>query len=126
MITTLDIVDYTYTILHAAGYGNIYKDAKPDDIVKDEYIVINTLSVNGDMLQECNVNVNYHVKDIDTIKRIANRAKLKTGASNLISTLENYYDDDVDFSLSYQVMIKEDKLPEHYINLRFIVRHLQS
>ena len=41
-----------------------YLKTSPAKSVPREYIVINSLPINADVMQKCYVNVNYHVKDI--------------------------------------------------------------
>ena len=125
MFTTFDILDNIYDVLHDANYENIFKISKPVNTILDSYIVINTLDITPDILQQCHVNVNYHVRDIDKTKRIANYETLQLGANALITTLDDYNDGDIDISISFQRIMMEDDLPEHYVNIRLIVRHVQ-
>ena len=123
MLTTLQIVDRFYAILHGKSYTNLYMHSKPLGDVRDEYIVINALSSDAETLQECQINVNYHCKDIHTSKLIPDHVKLNTNASGITTELDNYYDSVIDITEVFQSgPISEPELQEHFINMRFTVR----
>ena len=125
MLTTLAIVDQVYAILYAEDFTNLHKHSKPLDTKQDEYIVINAVTTDAEQLQECQINVNYHCKDLDEVKRIPDIVKLQIGTAALVAELDNYYDSTIDISLIFQSgVIQVEGLPEHFINMRFIVRNI--
>lgn len=127
MLTTLDIVNKVYVVLQTEGHTNIHKHTKPQGVRQDQYIVVNSLQADAEELQECNVNVNCHCVDIDSSRRIADDSSINTMASGVIGDLNNYYDTDIDVTMVFQSgLIQEPDVPEHFINLRFIVRHVNN
>jgi hypothetical protein len=124
MFTTIDIVNKVYSLLHAGGIANLHKTAKPLDKKEDEYTVINTLSITSDELQECPFNVNYHVEDIDVTGRIEDSVKLNSGTKTIIGLLHDYADSDIHLDWLTQTLVAEPDLPEHFVNIRFIARHV--
>ncbi len=124
MLNTLEIIDRIYGVLHTAGFTNIHKLEKPQDVSQSEYIVINALPTSSEILQECQINVNYYHADIDKSKRIMDETNLKTKTASIISTLDDYSDGDIDLELINQTIIKVEDQSEHYSNMRFIVIHI--
>jgi hypothetical protein len=121
MYTTVDIVNKFYSLLQGT-VSNLYKNSKPLDEKMDEYTVVTSLSVSAPLLQECPINVNFHVKDFDG--RIANTQRLNTVAKSIIALLDDYNDTDIDIALVFQTLVEEPDLLEHFMNIRFIARHL--
>jgi hypothetical protein len=101
-----------------------YLKTKPTASTAAEYVVINSLPINANVMQKCYVNVNYHVKDItagtpDTVKIEAGSA-LVLAALKQVSTT-NYL---IDFES--QETIREEGLGEHYSNLRFSFKYINN
>lgn len=125
MLTTLEIISLVYSVLHTDGVTNIYKHSKPLNEVKSEYVVINAVSADAEQLQETQINVNYHCDDTDKARRIPNTTKLLAGASAVIGSLHDHYDDNIDATLIFQAgPIQNPDIAEHYINLRFTIRNI--
>jgi hypothetical protein len=101
-----------------------YLFTKPSTSTAAEYVVINSLPINSDVMQKCYVNVNYHVKDItegvpDIVKMAAGSVLVLT-AINTVSTTGYLID------FESQEIIREDALGEHYTNLRFSIKFINN
>jgi hypothetical protein len=104
-----------------------YPFTKPTLSNDAEYVVINSLPINADVMQKCYVNVNYHCKDInggigggyvpDVAKLLIGANLIKTALKKVTST--NYL---IDFDK--EEMIAEEQ--EHYINLRFSFKYINK
>jgi len=130
-MATYKTSDYVKGIVYSL-LGSItkpkYLDTKPTASVAAEYVVINSLPINANVMQKCYVNVNYHVKDIaagvkDSVKIEAGSAlvlaALKEVTTAASGTVPAYM---IDFES--QETIREDQLGEHYSNLRFSFKNI--
>ena len=61
--TTDYIIGIVYSLLGSITKPK-YLKTKPTNAIAAEYVVINSLPINANVMQKCYVNVNYHVKDI--------------------------------------------------------------
>lgn len=121
--TTDYIVSLVYGLLSSISKPK-YLITKPSTSTAAEYVVINSLPINADVMQKCYLNVNYHVKDIaegvpDVVKMAAGSALVLT-ALNTVSTTGYLID------FESQEIIREDTLGEHYTNLRFSVKFINT
>src|SRR3990172_8501453 len=98
MITVFDIVTEVYSILHTGGGGHVLKRGKP-------------------------VNVNFHCKDLFPEKRISNDARLEEMTDFIIGLLEGSNTNGIDLELVFHHTLKDENLPQHYVNIRFIARY---
>lgn len=89
-----------------------------------EYIVINALPVNADVMQKCYVNVNYHVKDIGTGK--PDSAKIQVGSNLVLSILKRVTATIFLIDFESQETIPEEGRGEHYSNLRFSFKYVNN
>lgn len=122
---SLDILDKVYQALSTLQV-EAYKLEKPLDEKMSEYIVINTLEVPKGELQLCDLNVNIHVTDIDRAKRIPNIKRLKELQGEVEAILDGFEDSEMFLTLKWDLVISEEALPEHYLNLRFDVSVLNN
>ena len=85
--------------------------------VDPEYIVVNALPVNANVMQKCYVNVNFHVKDLaDGTPDIA---RLKAVSTMILNTLEKVDGDGYLIDFESSETFQEPALGEHFANLRF-------
>lgn len=89
-----------------------------------EYIVINSLPVNADVMQKCYVNVNYHVKDIEEGK--PDITKIEAGSNAVLSALKKVTTTAYLIDFEGQETIREEERNEHYSNLRFSFKHINN
>jgi hypothetical protein len=88
--TTDYIIDIVYSLLGSITVPK-YRKTKPTKSTAEEYIVINSLPINANVMQKCYVNVNYHVKDIDggpDVGFIPDDTKLSAGSDLVLAALE--------------------------------------
>ncbi len=123
MKTTAEAIDFVYSKLSAAsGITNVYKLTKPSNSKKDEFIVINSLPVNADVLQRCVVNVNCHVADIT--EGTPDLIKLKNVTSQVVSLFEALKENPTFVYFDGQEFFREPELKMHYSNIRLSVKLL--
>jgi hypothetical protein len=128
MITSFDTNDILYKTLvsseelKAAISGGIYISERPDN-PENEDIVVNTITVTGNMPQQGTSNVNIFVPDLKLkIKgqeqRKANRERLHKLTDLVISILETANVEGLTFWVANETVIKEQSIYQHYTNLR--------
>jgi hypothetical protein len=101
-----------------------YLTTKPTDADVAEYVVINSLPINADVMQKCYVNVNYHVKDLG--EGIKDSVKLEAGSVAVLSILKKVSSGSYLMDFENQETIREDQLGEHYSNLRFSFKFINN
>lgn len=126
MRTTLDVVDDLYQALNVPAIkseidGDIYKHRRLLNSRKVD-IVINSLPINSEQLQNCIGNVNIHVPDIEVnvdgnIDYQPDHVKLKELTTLVLGNLE-VWEGDYHFSVQQQTLFKEDGANEHFVNIR--------
>lgn len=121
--TTDYIVGIVYGLLSSITKPK-YLFTKPSASVAVEYVVINSLPINSDVMQKCYVNVNYHVKDI--AEGIPDLVKLSAGSTLVMTALKAVSTTGYLIDFESQEVIREDSLGEHYTNLRFSVKFINN
>jgi hypothetical protein len=99
-----------------------YIKTKPAKKADAEYIVINALPINADVMQKCYVNVNYHVRDIKDTggpSGIEDSVKIEAGSRAVLNILKKVSTTTYLIDFESQETIREEGLGEHYSNLRF-------
>lgn len=97
---------------------------KSSDTVINEYVVINALPINADVMQRCIVNVNYHVKDI--APGVKNTTRIEAGSALVLAALKEVSVQSYMIDFESQETIREDALGEHYSNLRFSFKYVNN
>lgn len=122
MKTTDAAINRIYDLLKAAGGLTVpvYKLTKPSREKPPVYVVINSLPVTSAVMQRCHVNVNVHATDprpgfadIDTL------ADLTTDVLTLLHQVDA---SGILIDFESQEHIRDERLNEHYSNIRFIVK----
>jgi hypothetical protein len=121
--TTDYIVGVVYGLLGSITKPK-YLFTKPSASAAAEYVVINSLPINSDVMQKCYVNVNYHVKDIS--EGIPDLVKLSAGSALVMAALKAVSTTGYLIDFESQEVIREDALSEHYTNLRFSVKFINN
>lgn len=104
-----------------------YRNTKPSASTATEYIVINSLPINANVMQKCYVNVNYHVKDLNGgvgIGNVPDITKLEAGSTSVLSVLKKVTTSNYLIDFESQETIREEQLGEHYSNLRFSFKNI--
>lgn len=119
--------DYIVSLVHGLLTGITkpkYLFTKPSTSTAAEYVVINSLPINAEVMQRCYVNVNYHVKDI--AEGIPDIVKLSAGSALVLAALNTVSTTGYLIDFESQELIREDSLGEHYTNLRFSVKFINT
>jgi hypothetical protein len=103
-----------------------YLNSSPENMLASvkEYIVINALPINADVMQKCYVNVNYHVKDIEPGK--PDITKIEAGSNAVLAILKEVLTTAYLIDFDRQETIREDARDEHYSNLRFSFKNINN
>ncbi len=126
--TTEYIIDVVYSLLGSITVPK-YRKTKPTESAAAEYVIINSLPINANVMQKCYVNVNYHVKDIDggpNIGFIPNDTKLKAGSALILAALKKVTETNHLIDFEGQETIREEQLNEHYSNMRFSFKNINN
>lgn len=101
-----------------------YRNTKPTASTASEYVVINALPINANVMQKCYVNVNYHVKDIAA--GTPDITKLEAGSVAVLAILKIVTTTAYLIDFESQETIREEQLGEHYSNLRFSFKNINN
>jgi hypothetical protein len=101
-----------------------YLKTKPTASTAAEYVVINSLPINANVMQKCYVNVNYHVKDITA--GTPDTVKIEAGSALVLATLKQVSTTNYLIDFESQETIREEGLGEHYSNLRFSFKYINN
>ena|GEM_PF-3583389 len=126
--TTDYIIGIVYTLLGSITKPK-YLKSKPTKSTATEYVVINSLPVNANVMQKCYVNVNYHVKDTDQgtgVGFVPDSAKLEAGSALVLAALKQVSTTSYLIDFEGQETIREESLGEHYSNLRFSFKNINN
>ena len=126
--TTDSVIDIVYSLLGSITVPK-YRKTKPSKSTATEYVIINSLPINGQTLQRCYVNVNYHVKDIDGgsgIGFIPDDTKLSAGTALILAALKQVSATLYFIDFEGQETIREAQFNEHYSNLRFSFKNINN
>lgn len=127
MKTTLDTVDLIWNHLNSSSLnqvltGNIYKKKRPQNSTQED-IVINSLPVSNEQLQQAIVNVNIFVPDVEhsingSQEKMANWARLKGLAFLAVEDLKDGRSGDYTWDIQQQQDIEDEESGQHFINIR--------
>ena len=126
--TTEYIIDVVYSLLSSITVPK-YRKTKPTKSTASEYVVINALPINANVMQKCYVNVNYHVKDVDggtTVGFIPNDTRLAAGSALILAALKEVTETNHLIDFESQETIREEGFNEHYSNLRFSFKNINN
>jgi len=121
--TTDYIIGIVYSLLGSITKPK-YLKTKPTNAVAAEYVVINSLPINANVMQKCYVNVNYHVKDITA--GTPDITKLEAGSALVLAALKEVSITAYLIDFESQETIREEGLGEHYSNLRFSFKNINN
>lgn len=99
-----------------------YRKSKPSGSKASEYVVINALPINAEVMQKCIINVNYHLKDIEP--GVPDLAKIEAGSVSILAILTKVTTSAYLIDYEGQETIREEQLGEHYSNLRFSFKYI--
>lgn len=128
-MTPFDAIDIIWQKLHASSIavsGGIYKLSRPLNSAKED-IVVNSITLNADQLQEGVLNVNIHVPNLTleiggvTDNSQPNFSRLKALTDTVVGILIDQWADDGSYNFSVQQPgnpIAEPDINQHYSNIR--------
>jgi hypothetical protein len=131
MKTTIDLVDAVFLLVNtdavkAAINGGVYKHKRPlGSNLQD--IVINSLPVSGDQLQEVIVNLNIHLPNmaisINSQEDLTqpDLVNFRILQDLVIPLVDGAYTDDLDVVIQQQSLLEEEELKEHFLNIRLSI-----
>lgn len=123
MKTTDLAINKVFSKVKPAFLIPVYKYEKPTSKTDTEYIVINSLPINSDVMQKCRVNVNYHVKD--KTPGILNEEKLVSATAAIMAVIEVAEKGWI-IEFESQEYHGEPQLNEHYSNIRLSVKIINT
>ena len=126
--TTDFIIDIVYSLLGSITVPK-YRKTKPTKSTAGEYVIINSLPINANVMQKCYVNVNYHVKDIDggtSTGLTPDDTKLAAGTALVLAALKKVTTTAYLIDFESQETIREEQIGEHYSNLRFSFKNINN
>ena len=126
--TTDFILGLVYSLLGSITKPK-YLKTKPSKSTATEYVVINSLPINANVMQKCYINVNYHVKDIDGgpgVGMTMDSTKLEAGSALVLAALKEVSTTSYLIDFESQETIREEGLGEHYSNLRFSFKYINN
>jgi len=121
--TTDQIVTVVFGLLSGLSVQK-YNFRKPTSASDTEYVVINALPIDANIMQKCYVNVNYHVKDIGD--GMPDQVKLQAGAQAVLSLIQKVTAATYLIDFEGQEIFKEEALKEHFSNLRFSYKNINT
>lgn len=121
--TTNEIIDIVYGLLSSITVSK-FKHTKPTHSTDTEYVVINSLPIPANVMQKCLFNVNYHVRDI--IDGAPDLTKLKNGETAVLNILQRVSTTYYLIDFESQETIRDADLGEHFSNLRFSFKYVNS
>lgn len=108
--------------------GNVFKYSRPNDLSVDA-IVINSLPMTGDSLQECIINVNVFVRNASlqlfgkTDTSQPNSARLITLSKMVYEMFDNLWINGFSVWIEQEYTIDNAPLAEHYQNFRLMFKN---
>lgn len=103
-----------------------YRHHRPAETKDPQFVVINCLPIDANVLQKCFVNVNYHVRDISP--GIPDETKLDTGAAAVLALLKEVTATNKTYMIDFEgsQTFQEQGQEEHYINLKFSFKNINT
>lgn len=123
MKTTDSAINKVFSKVKPAFVIPVYKYENPTGKTDTEYIVINSLPINADVMQKCRINVNYHVKD--KTPGILNEEKLVSATAAIMAVIEVAEKGWI-IEFESQEYHSEPQLNEHYSNIRLSVKIINT
>ncbi|GEM_PF-1407005 len=125
-MNTLIVLDTVFTVLTAgtaveAISGKLFKTTRPPSEKED--IVINTLPINNESIQECTFNVNVYVPDLKITYEgkaifVPNHKRLSELCAMAIADIECKHSTTYYIYVENQSIQEELEIRQHYVNVR--------
>jgi hypothetical protein len=125
-VTTDYVIGIVASLLSSLSVPRYLKSAPDFTALRQqtpaEYVVINSLPINANVMQKCYINVNYHVKD--KIEGVEDSAAIQAGSTAVMALLKTVTTTAFLIDFESQETIREESRGEHYSNLRFSFKYI--
>lgn len=121
--TTDQILQTVFGLLSGISVKK-YLVTRPVTVTDSEFIVINSLPINAEVMQKAYINVNYHVKDL--AEGIPNMARISAGTAAVLTTLQKVTGTNYLIDFESQEIFREEGQKEHFNNLRFSFKNINN
>jgi hypothetical protein len=119
-----DYVTATVAALLAPLPVRKYQKRKPTRATDTEYITINALPINADVMQKCICNVNYHVKDLGL--GTPDLTKIEAGTKAVLGILKQVSLTSMLIDFESQETIPDEPQSETFSNMRFSIKQINK
>ena len=120
---TEEIVAIVYGLIEPLTVP-VYRGLKPTKDIYSEYVIVNSLPINADVMQKCYVNVNYHVKDL--ADGVADDTKLIAGGQAVLTLIKKVTTATYMIDFESSEKIRQEAHGEHFLNLRFSFKFINT
>ena len=100
------------------------RDTKDTNTTTEQYIVINALPMNADVMQQCYVNVNLHCKNV--ANGVPDAETMDSYFGTITNLLHGYSDSTCMIDLDKHEIFVEDGLNESFYNFRFSFKYINN
>ena len=125
MISTITAAQKVYLLLDAIDMKKyLFKRDTKDTNNDEQFIVINVLPMNADVMQRCYVNVNFHCKNI--VSGVPDAELMATVFETINDLLDGYSDTTCLIDLDRHEIFVEDSLNYSFYNLRYSFKFINN
>ena len=125
MISTITAAQKVYLLLDSIDMKKyLFKRDTKDTSNDEQFIIINVLPMNADVMQRCYVNVNYHCKNI--VSGVPDAELMATAFTTINNLLEGYSDSTCMIDLDRHEIFVEDSLNYSFYNLRYSFKYINN
>lgn len=125
MISTITAAQKVYLLLDSIDMKKyLFKRDTKDTSNDEQFIIINVLPMNADVMQRCYVNVNYHCKNI--VSGVPDAELMATAFTTINNLLDGYSDDDCMIDLDRHEIFVEDSINYSFYNLRYSFKYINN
>ena len=118
-----NVVQQVVTLLASVSTQK-YKHTRPESPAPEQFIVINAFCVGSGPLQKFVLNVNCHARNLSG--GVIDNLKLSTMSQSVLNILEDYNSTALLIDFEGQEIIPETQLNEHYSNLKFSLKTINT
>lgn len=117
------VVQQVVTLLTSVSVQK-YKHTRPESPAPAQFIVINAFSVGSGPLQKFVLNVNCHARNLSG--GVIDTLKLNDMSQSVLNILEDYNSTSLLIDIESQEIIPEAQFNEHYSNLKFSLKSINT
>ena len=125
MISTITAAQKVYLLLDSIDMKKyLFKRDTKDTSNDEQFIIINVLPMNADVMQRCYVNVNYHCKNI--VSGVPDAELMAIAFTTINNLLDAYSDSTCMIDLDRHEIFVEDSLNYSFYNLRYSFKFINN